>query len=63
MREVFSDPLGADVIFFALRVKLRDEGLVRNRAVYVALALNSAGEKKCSGCGSSTLRAPSSGSN
>jgi putative transposase len=35
------------VIFFdALRVKIRDEGLVRNKAVYVALALNSEGEKE-----------------
>jgi putative transposase len=29
------------VVFFdALRVKIRDEGLVKNKAVYVALALN-----------------------
>ena len=34
------------VVFFdALRVKIRDEGLVKNKAVYVALALNSDGEK------------------
>jgi hypothetical protein len=34
------------VVFFdALRVKIRDEGLVRNKAVYVALALNPDGEK------------------
>ncbi len=32
-----------------LRVKIRDEGLVRNKAVYVALALNSAGEKEMLG--------------
>src|SRR6185312_10496961 len=33
------------VVFFdALRVKIRDEGLVKNKAVYVALALNSDGE-------------------
>ena len=33
------------VIFFdALRVKIRDEGLVRNKAVYVALALTMEGE-------------------
>ena len=38
------------VIFFdALRVKIRDEGLVRNKAVYVALALNSEGEKEVLG--------------
>jgi transposase-like protein len=29
----------------ALRVKIRDEGLVKNKAVYVALALNPDGEK------------------
>jgi hypothetical protein len=33
------------VVFFdALRVKIRDEGLVKNKAVYVALALNPDGE-------------------
>jgi putative transposase len=34
------------VVFFdTLRVKIRDEGLVKNKAVYVALALNADGEK------------------
>lgn len=33
------------VFFDALRVKIRDEGLVRNKAVYVALALDSEGHK------------------
>jgi putative transposase len=34
------------VVFFdALRVKIRDEGLVKNKAVYVALALNPDGQK------------------
>src|SRR5665213_2350369 len=34
------------VVFFdALRVKIRDEGLVKNKAVYVALALDSEGHK------------------
>ena len=38
------------VIFFdALRVKIRDEGLVRNNAVYVALALNGDGGKEVLG--------------
>jgi len=38
------------VVFFdALRVKIRDEGLVRNKAVYVALALNPDGEKEILG--------------
>jgi putative transposase len=33
------------VFFDALRVKVRDEGMVRNKAVYVALALDTAGQK------------------
>src|SRR3974377_1961248 len=48
MREGQNPPLDAvyPVVFFdALRVKIRDEGLVRNKAVYVALALNPDGEK------------------
>jgi transposase-like protein len=43
--------------FDALRVKIRGEGLVKNKAVYVALALNPAGEKEFSGCGSSGAKA------
>jgi len=39
------DPVYPVIFFDALRVKIRDEGLVRNKAVYVALALNNAGEK------------------
>lgn len=39
------DPIYPVIFFDALRVKIRDEGLVRNKAVYVALALNSEGEK------------------
>src|SRR5664279_3904949 len=33
------------VFFDALRVKIRDEGLVRNKAVYVALGVTAAGTK------------------
>src|SRR6201993_4573508 len=33
------DPVYPVIFFDALRVKIRDEGLVRNKAVYVALAL------------------------
>jgi len=43
-----SRPLDAvyPIVFFdALRVKIRDEGLVKNKAVYVALAYNGDGEK------------------
>ncbi|WP_294124323.1 IS256 family transposase, partial [Sphingomonas sp.] len=39
------DPVYPVVFFDALRVKIRDEGSVRNKAVYVALALNPDGEK------------------
>lgn len=52
VREWQNRPLDAlyPVIFFdALRVKIRDEGLVRNKAVYVALALNNEGEKEVLG--------------
>src|SRR6516162_5856689 len=43
------DPVYPVICFDALRVKIRDEGLVRNKAVYVALALNSEGEKEVLG--------------
>ena len=39
------DPVYPVVFFDALRVKIRDEGLVRNKAVYVALALDADGQK------------------
>src|SRR6266511_2221216 len=39
------DPVYPVVFFDALRVKIRDDGLVRNKAVYVALALGVDGEK------------------
>ena len=48
VREWQSRPLDAvyPIVFFdALRVKIRDEGLVKNKAVYVALAYNADGEK------------------
>ena len=43
------DPVYPVIFFDALRVKIRDEGLVRNKAVYVALALNGDGEKEVLG--------------
>jgi len=43
------DPVYPVVFFDALRVKIRDEGLVRNKAVYIALALNGQGEKEVLG--------------
>src|SRR6202044_3628649 len=48
VREWQNRPLEAvyPVVFFdALRVKIRDEGLVKNKAVYVALALDTEGQK------------------
>src|SRR3954453_13373086 len=39
------DPVYPVIFFDALRVKIRDEGLVKNKAVYVALALNPDGDK------------------
>lgn len=48
VKEWQSRPLDAcyPIVFFdALRVKIRDEGLVRNKAVYVALALDAEGHK------------------
>jgi putative transposase len=48
VREWQNRPLDAvyPVVFFdALRVKIRDEGLVKNKAVYVALGINPDGEK------------------
>ena len=43
------DPVYPVVFFDALRVKIRDEGIVKNKAVYVALALNPDGEKEVLG--------------
>ncbi len=43
------DPLYPVIFFDALRDKIRDDGLVRNKAVYIALALNSDGEKEVLG--------------
>src|SRR5947199_2930191 len=43
------DPVYPVIFFDALRVKIRDEGMVKNKAVYVALALNPDGEKEVLG--------------
>src|SRR5216684_3672595 len=43
------DPVYPVVFFDALRVEIRDEGMVKNKAVYVALALNPDGEKEVLG--------------
>ena len=49
VREWQTRPLDPVIFFDALRVKIRDEGLVRNKAVYVALALTGEGEKEVLG--------------
>lgn len=43
------DPVYPVVIFDALRVKVRDEGSVRNKAVYVALGVRGTGQKEVLG--------------
>jgi transposase-like protein len=43
------DPVYPVIFFDALRVKIRDEGVVKNKAVYVALAFNADGEKEVLG--------------
>jgi hypothetical protein len=49
------------VFFDAIRVKIRDEGFVRNKAVYIALAFARMAPRRYSASGSSRPRAPSSG--
>ncbi len=56
------EPVYPLVFFDALRVKIRDEGLVRNKAVHVALGVRPDGYPGRSlACGWSRTRAPSSG--
>ena len=43
------EPLYPLVFFDALRVKIRDEGTVRNKAVYVALGVRACGRKEILG--------------
>jgi putative transposase len=43
------EPVYAIVYFDALRVKVRDEGLVRNKAVYLAIGVTCAGDKEILG--------------
>lgn len=43
------EPVYAIVYFDALRVKIRDEGLVRNKAVFLAIGITCAGEKEVLG--------------
>ena len=51
------------VVFFdALRVKIRDDGGVSNKAVYLALGVQATASATCWACGSSRPKGPSSGS-
>ena len=43
------EPTYAIVFFDALRVKIRDEGLVRNKAVYLAIGMHPSGQKEVLG--------------
>ena len=43
------EPVYAVVYFDALRVKIRDEGLVRNKAVYLAIGITCSGDKEVLG--------------
>ena len=48
-------------LFDAIRVKIRDEGFISNKAVYIALGIRPDGTKEMLTSGSSRPRAPSSG--
>ena len=52
------DPVYPVIFFDALRVKIRDEGLVKNKAVYIALALNAEGEKEVLGLSNEQTEGP-----
>ena len=43
------EPVYARIYFDALRVKIRDEGLVRNKAVYLAIGITCNGDKEVLG--------------
>ena len=55
------DALYPLVFFDAIRVKVRDEGTVRNKAVYVALGVRPDGSKEVSGLWIEQTKAPNSG--
>ena len=55
------EPMYPLVFFDALRVKIRDEGLVRNKAVYVALGVTPEGTRTSWAFGLRPRKAPNSG--
>ena len=55
------EPMYPVVFFDALRVKIREDNVVRNKAVYLALGVRRMARARYWACGSRTPRAPSSG--
>ena len=49
------------VFFDAIRVKIRDEGMVRNKAIHIALGVRADGGNEFSACGWSRIKGPNSG--
>ena len=49
------------VYFDALRVKIREEGVVQNKAVHLAIGITALGRKEIWGCGRRRTRGRSSG--
>ncbi|GBH31756.1 hypothetical protein MBESOW_P3017 [Sphingobium xenophagum] len=55
------DPAYPLVFFDAIRVKIRDEGMVRNKAIHLALGVMADGTKGSWGYGWNRMKAPNSG--
>ena len=55
------EPVYPVVFFDALRVKIREDAVVRNKAVYLALGVRRTARARFSACGSRTPKVPSSG--
>jgi putative transposase len=55
------EPMYPVVFFDALRVKIKEDAVVRNKAIYLALGVLPDGSRDILGCGSRAPRAPSSG--
>ena len=54
-------PIYPLVICDAIRVKIRDEGMVRNKAIHIAPDVRADCGKEVLGLGSSRMKVPSSG--
>lgn len=55
------EPMSPVVFFDALRVKIRDEGVVRNKAIYLALGVHRDGTRDVLGLWIEQTEGPSSG--